>query len=116
MNKYYNKKTSIKHNGEIYKFDSKKEAARFMFLICLLDQRKITDLRVHPSFLLQEKFTDAQGVKHRAIKYEADFKYFNREMNRTVIEDTKGFRTEVYKIKRKLFLKNLPIPTIFMEL
>ena len=40
-----------------------------------------------------------------ACKYVADFVYTDVEPGETVVEDTKGFRTEVYKIKRKLMLK-----------
>ena len=35
----------------------------------------------------------------------ADFVYTDVETGETVVEDTKGFRTDVYKIKRKLMLK-----------
>jgi hypothetical protein len=35
-------------------------------------------------------------------KYVSDFKYLDRE-NRTVIEDSKGMKTEIYRLKYKLF-------------
>ncbi len=40
----------------------------------------------------------------RACKYIADFVYTDNETGQTVVEDTKGVLTEVYKIKRKLML------------
>ena len=43
--------------------------------------------------------------KGLACKYVADFVYTDVETGETVVEDTKGFRTDVYKIKRKLMLK-----------
>ncbi len=40
----------------------------------------------------------------RACKYIADFVYTDNETGQTIVEDTKGVLTEVYKIKRKLML------------
>ena len=40
----------------------------------------------------------------RACKYVADFVYTDTATGRTVVEDTKGFRTPEYRIKRKLML------------
>lgn len=42
--------------------------------------------------------------KENGIAYVADFKYFDKAKGRTVVEDVKGYKTDVYKIKRKLFL------------
>ena len=40
----------------------------------------------------------------RACTYRADFVYFDNEKNELVVEDSKGFRTTEYVIKRKLML------------
>ena len=40
----------------------------------------------------------------RACTYRADFVYFDERTKELVVEDTKGCKTEVYKIKRKLML------------
>lgn len=40
----------------------------------------------------------------RACTYRADFVYFDEQTKELVVEDTKGCKTEVYKIKRKLML------------
>lgn len=40
----------------------------------------------------------------RACSYVADFVYTDKATGRTVVEDTKGFRTKEYIIKRKLML------------
>lgn len=40
----------------------------------------------------------------RACKYIADFVYTDNETGQTIVEDTKGFRTPEYRIKRKLML------------
>lgn len=41
--------------------------------------------------------------KEREVKYIADFTYRDSEGN-FIVEDAKGFRTDVYKIKKKLML------------
>jgi hypothetical protein len=67
-------------------------------------------LRVHPRYELQPAFTDASGKKHRAIVYEADFEYEDRSdvVWRVRVEDVKGAETQVFKIKRKMFLFKYP--------
>ena len=40
----------------------------------------------------------------RACTYRADFVYFDERTNGLVVEDTKGFKTKDYIIKRKLML------------
>lgn len=40
----------------------------------------------------------------RACKYIADFVYTDNATGATIVEDTKGFRTKEYVIKRKLML------------
>ena len=98
MNKYRARKTSV--NG--IAFASKGEAKRYSHLLLLLKAKKISNLELQPRFLLQEK--DVVNGEHiRAINYIADFKY--EENGKTIIEDFKGVETEVFKIKRKLFLK-----------
>jgi hypothetical protein len=62
---------------------------------------EISNLVVHPRFILQEPFT-YNHIRERAIAYEADFSYF--EHDKKVVEDVKGFKTREYEIKRKLFL------------
>ena len=58
---------------------------------------------LQPKFLLAEGFAYC-GHKERAIYYIADFKYLMVQSDEWVVEDVKGTRTEVYKLKRKLFL------------
>lgn len=98
MAKYHNKKTE--HEG--YTFDSKAEAARYRVLRLMQDAGEISDLELQPRFELLPAFIDASGTKHRAITYRADFAYI--EDGRRVVEDTKGYQTKEYLIKRKLLL------------
>ncbi len=34
--------------------------------------------------------------------YKADFVYYDKTLNKTIIEDVKGMRTPLYKLKKKL--------------
>ena len=79
-------------------------------------EKQIGDIVVHPSYVLQDGFVGFDGKKHRSLTYEADFEYFCFEEKRKHIEDVKGFKTQVYRIKKKLFLKRLPLNTIFVEI
>lgn len=86
------------------KFDSIKEANRYVELKYIQMAGDIKDLEVHPRFELLAPFTDCTGDRHKGIFYEADFRYYDKLRKKVVIEDTKGFLTEIYKIKRKLFM------------
>lgn len=103
-NKYNNKKVTIKD----LIFDSKKESYRFMQLKVLEMSGKITELKLQPQYILQNGFTDNFGKKHRSIEYRADFEYHNTEENLTIVEDVKGMKTDIYKLKKKLFLYKYP--------
>lgn len=101
--KYFNHKTIYK--GKIY--DSKKEAKRAYELDILQKAGYISHLEKQKTFVLQPSFK-VNGKTERAITYIADFYYFDNKANIWIAEDTKGFRTEVYRIKRKLFLNKYP--------
>lgn len=97
----YNARATV-YNG--IKFDSLAEAAHYQKLAVAQKTGQIAELQVHPVFELQPAFTGSDGKKHRAIKYEADFSYFDKKTGRYTIEDVKGVMTEAFKIKHKLFL------------
>lgn len=64
----------------------------------------ISDLREQVSFTVIPTQRDADGkLIEKCTRYIADFVYKDREGN-TVVEDTKGFRTPEYIMKRKLML------------
>ena len=69
---------------------------------------QIKDLRYQVPYLLQEAFRDHNGNWNRAITYVADFAYMERGKERITVEDCKGMKTEVYRIKKKLFLHKYP--------
>lgn len=97
--KYGNKKTII----DGIEFDSVKESNRYKELRLLEKIKMISNLELQPEFVLQESFKIGKET-HRAIKYIADFKYYDSGRNCIVVEDVKGMKTEVYKIKKKLLL------------
>ena len=97
-NKYSNKKCSF--GG--YSFDSMKERDHYIYLLSEQQAGRITELELQPKFQLQELFKDNLGRTHRAISYIADFQY--KRDKQIVVVDVKGMKTEVYRIKKKLFL------------
>jgi hypothetical protein len=109
--KFYNKK--FEHNG--LKFDSKFEAQRYETLLLLQKCGEIEKLIAHPTFEVSEGFTDAYGKKYKPIYYEPDFIYVEKRSQLTIVEDTKGMKTEGYQMKKKLFLKKYP-DFIFREI
>lgn len=106
--KYGNRKTV----ADGIKFDSRAEAERYKELKLMEKGGKIKDLVLQPEFLLQDKFK-YRGKTERAVRYIADFKYFDAEKGVYVVEDVKGMETEVFRIKRKLFLKKYGDKYIF---
>lgn len=101
--KYKNKKVVVDN----ILFDSKKEANYYTKLKILRDAGKILDLELQKRFVLQQGFK-LHGKTYRAITYIADFVYKDQE-GQTHVVDTKGYRTQVYKIKKKLFMKKFGI-------
>ena len=93
--KYKNKKTIV--NG--IEFDSKKEANRYQELLLMQRAGIITDLKMQVPYTLVPAF-NLNKKRYRAMNYVADFVY--KENDQEIVEDTKGYRTEVYKIKKKL--------------
>ena len=39
----------------------------------------------------------------RKTCYIADFSYYDNELGKVIVEDTKGFSNDVYKLKKKMF-------------
>ena len=88
MNKYRAQKQGGYH--------SKREHKRALELKELESSGLISNLREQVPFELVPSYPKQQ----RAINYIADFTYV--EDGETIVEDVKGFRTPLYKIKKKL--------------
>lgn len=82
-------------DGEV--FDSVKEYHRWGCLKLLERAGKITKLQRQVKYELIPK-----QVGERACNYIADFTYY--EDGNLVVEDCKGYKTEVYRLKKKLML------------
>lgn len=80
------------------RFASKKEARRFQELKLLERAGKITELELQPRFDLFIPNSD----KGKVGTYVGDFRYLDIERNITVLEDVKGMKTPVYRLKKKL--------------
>lgn len=107
----------MRYNGIV--FDSRKEAKRYAELRLLERAGKISNLELQKVFELipaqyetsAEVYTKGKNkgepkkgkCLEKAVTYKADFTYID-ENGYTVVEDTKGFKTKDYIIKRKLML------------
>lgn len=99
INKYHNEKIMI----DGIKFQSKKEANRYCELKLLQKANEIHSLKLQEAFELIPK---QKG--ERSVKYLADFVYYDTRKGKWIIEDTKGYKTDVYIIKRKLVKQLYP--------
>lgn len=84
-------------------YDSRKEHRRAEQLKLMQRAGLISNLREQVKFVLIPTQRDPAGnLLERECSYYADFVY--TKDGKTVVEDTKGFRTPEYRIKRKLML------------
>lgn len=85
-------------------FDSVKEYRRWCELSFLAKAGDIVDLQTQVKFeLIPSQRIDGKVVE-RPCTYVADFSYWDLTKGKRVVEDTKGFKTKDYIIKRKLML------------
>lgn len=96
-------------------FDSKKEAKRYQELSMMQRSGFISSLQMQVKYVLipAQREPDIVGKRggkvqgkllEREVAYIADFVYVDNDTGETIVEDTKGFRTPEYIIKRKLML------------
>ena len=98
MSKYKSRKI-ITEDGI---FDSAREYQRWQELKLMQSAGMINGLKRQAKFELIPAQKYAGKVIERACTYKADFIY--NEGGQMVVEDSKGFKTRDYKIKRKLML------------
>lgn len=96
------KKTVV--NG--IKFDSQMEAEFYGLLMLRERIGELKLLRCHPKYILQPKFTK-HGVVYQPITYSADFEIRYPD-GRIEIIDVKGYETEKFQLKRKIFEYQFP--------
>lgn len=96
--KYHNKK--VVYDG--YTFDSIKEKNYYIKLKFLEKAEKIKELELQKEYELQPSFK-LNNKTNRKITYRADFTYKTTKDDKLHVIDVKGFRTDVYRLKKKLF-------------
>lgn len=96
--KYHARKTTT----DGITFDSRREADRYLVLKGMEEDGTIEDLRRQVRYELVPAF-DVDGRHYRPVYYVADFVYV--EDGKEVVEDVKGVRTDVYRLKSKLFAR-----------
>jgi len=97
--KYGAKPTTV--NG--IRFASKAEARRYSELLLLARAGEIIDLGLQPTFSLR---VPLKGGGFKEIgKYKGDFSYvipgYRPILDKAVVEDVKGFKTPMYRWKKK---------------
>lgn len=102
-NKYSNEKIIV----DGIEFDSKLEARRWQQLNLLQKAGNIKDLRRQIKFELQPSYIKNDKVI-QSINYVADFVYYDLNKRQFIIEDTKGYKTEIYKLKKKILEYKYP--------
>ena len=111
MSKYNNRKCTHTFQNETYTFDSLLERNHAIKLFEELKDNLISNLVLQPEFQLLEPFTvNTNSTKNkrsrqRAITYIADFKYIRD--GKKIVADSKGFSTQTFNLKKKLFLSQL---------
>lgn len=103
MSKYHSKKITV--DGITY--DSKKEYLRHRELLLLEKAGAISELERQVKFELLPSQRVNGKVAERAVNYIADFTYYDLKAPSGqiyVVEDTKGFKTKDYILKRKMML------------
>jgi len=77
------------------RFDSTREGRRYQQLLLLGHAGQIANLELQPHFELR---VDGQRIG----RYVADFAYDDVKTGARVVEDVKGVKTPVYRLKKRL--------------
>lgn len=88
-------------------FASKREMKRYQELLLLERGGKIKDLVLQPEYELIPMY-QYQGKRRPPVLYRADFRYWDCEKARIIIEDVKGYATDIFKLKMRLFEYRYP--------
>ena len=90
---FRSKYKAVKTEVDGITFDSKREAARYMELMLMQRAGEIKRLELQPKY-------DCIVNGNKICTYRADFRYSTNE--NSIVEDVKGMKTPVYKLKKKL--------------
>lgn len=89
-------------------FDSSSEASAYQVLKLWKCAGHIRDLRMQPTFTLQERFKDESGRTVNAIHYSADFSFYDESQRRVRTVDIKGHITQAFTRTMKLMKNKYP--------
>lgn len=112
MRRYGSKYGNHKITIDNITFDSTGEGLRYKELKLLAKTGQITDLQLQKKFIIVPEIREPDTVGPRggvkkgkliqsAAYYVADFVYYDKN-GKLVVEDFKGFKTDLYKLKKKL--------------
>lgn len=106
MSKYHARKVTYDN----ILFDSELEFTRYLQLKLLENAGAIVNLEVHPVYELAPRVVQVNAAGKRqilgAIRHELDFRY--SEYGRVIVEDVKGMKTPVWRMKHNLFQRRYP--------
>ena len=91
------KYNAVKVDFDGIRFDSKREQERYIDLQFMQNAKQITGLQHQVPFILE------------GSTYIADFVYFDYHTKAFIVEDCKGFKTQVYKMKKKAMFERYGI-------
>ena len=90
------------HNRKSGGFDSVREKGRYAELLLLQRAGKIQGLERQVRFELLPAQYENHKCVFRGVSYIADFTYW--ENGKFIVEDVKGVKTDVYRLKAKMML------------
>ena len=89
-------------NPNNVRFDSKAEARRYTELKLLLKAKQISELMLHGEAGFELRVMNRDTGEFVVIgEYQPDFVYYDVSADKMVYEDVKGFKTPLYRWKKK---------------
>ena len=111
MNKYNARKVTI----DGITFDSQSEGRYYQHLLGLMESGVVESFEMQKPYTLLDKFPHPKtGKTIRAIKYVPDFEVIYTD-GRVEVVDVKGMRTDVFRMKCKLFMFRYQIPLVLVK-
>lgn len=92
----YNKYKAVKTVVDGIAFHSKRESKRWMDLLLLVRAGEISSLE-------RQIWVDLHVNGKSIGRWVADFRYLDRATGKYIYEDCKGYRTQLYRWKKKHF-------------
>jgi hypothetical protein len=104
--KYRARRTTVDN----YNFDSQAEARYYKKLKMLMRAGEVVEIELQPKFEILESYKHPEtGRKVQPVYYIADFRVTYKD-GRVEVVDVKGVRTDLYRLKKKMFEKRYGIP------